>query len=134
MCGSCEKSYGLSSQLECSKCGRVIVIALRCIGAVVYLLVGTIITIKGVLPSSSSQQKCEDVETPLLEHGSFTTMDVASSSQVREEVENGNEDPRQPLIEGDENSENLSSHSDDEIEVTKQKLVSSLKVNLMNSN
>jgi len=92
------------------------------------LLVGTIITIKGVLPSTSSPQGHEDVETSLLEHDKITSLDVASSSQVREDVENGNQDPSQLEVEPEPNSLNSDTQKVEEIEVTKQKLVSSLKV------
>jgi len=94
------------------------------------LLVGTVITIKGVLPSSSSnQQTCEDVETPLLEPSSTPSMDVGSSSQAREEEVNGNQDPSQQIGEGQADLSSSSRNQMGDIEVTKQKLVSSLKVN-----
>lgn len=92
-------------------------------------MVGTIITIKGVLPSNSSEHGNEDAETPLLEHDNITSVDVASSSQVKEDVENGNRDPSQPTVETEPNSLNSNSQEVEDIEVTKLKLVSSLKVN-----
>lgn len=96
----------------------------------VYLLVGTIITIKGVLPSNGTQRGLEDVETPLLEPTTTTTsLDVGSSSQVKEEeVENGNKDSPQPLNEVVENPLGVPTNQTNDIEVTKLKLVSSLKV------
>lgn len=128
MCGSCKKSYGLSANFECSKCAHDIVIVLRFIGAVLYLLIGTIVTIKGVLPSSSSQQSRGDAETPLLERGNTTSMDVGGSRQAREELEHESIDSPQSNMEGDASSLNTSVDQTDDIEITKIKLVSSLKV------
>jgi len=92
-------------------------------------MIGTILTIKGVLPSNSSQQSYDDVETPLLEYDNTTSIDAASSSQVRKEVEDINQDLLKTTFEGDANLLNSSSQEQDEVEVTKQKLVSSWKVN-----
>lgn len=101
---------------------------LRFVGAVVYLLVGTTITIKGVLPSNATQRGHEDVETPLIEPTSTASIGVESSSQVKEEIENGNNDSAQLLSEVAENPLGIPATQTDDIEVTKLKLVSSLKV------
>jgi len=129
LCGGCKKSFGLSSNFECSKCGRDIVVVLRFIGALVYLLIGTIVIIKGVLPFDSSRQACEDAETPLHGHVIATSMDIASSSQAREEDESGNQDLSPTMHEGDRSSLISSTNQTDDIELTKLKLVSSWKVN-----
>lgn len=98
-----------------------------------YLLIGTVITIKGCLPSNSSQQGQNDVEAPLLEHDNTTYMDVGSSSHVRKEVEDRNLDTLPPIDERDANTLTSDSQEVDDVEVTKQKLVSSWKVNFTQS-
>lgn len=110
------------------KCGDTARVVVRLIGAVVYLLVGTIIAIKGVLPYRSSQPRHEDVETRLLESRETSRMDTRTSQQMEEENRKDNRSQEQQMDEEDSNPSNPSTQQTDEIEVTKIKLVTSLKV------
>jgi len=57
LCGSCQKSYGLSFRFQCFSCPRRFASLLTLLGLTLYLFVSSATTIRGTLPSPSSNQK-----------------------------------------------------------------------------
>eukprot|EP00210_Caulerpa_lentillifera_P004023 g3838.t1 len=130
LCGSCNSTYGFSSNFECLKCARAIVVILRFLGAIAYLLIGAIISIKGVLPSPSNQLNEQDKERPLLEPSSSTFLEGGIRNQTIKEIEAKNGDVISQQLECEENDEcsNQSVQQNAEIEVRKQNLVECWKI------
>eukprot|EP00210_Caulerpa_lentillifera_P004033 g3848.t1 len=130
LCGSCQKSYGLSSSFECFKCAHVIIVILRFLAGIVYLLVGTIITIKGVITSPSNQQTQQEEEGPLLEPSSSTYLEGQTNNQTMEEIQNGGSISQQTIYEENVEQSNLNARQNEDIEVKKQTLVNCWKITL----
>lgn len=100
---------------------------LTLIGITCYLLFGTSLTIKGVLPISFTQHTNEDVETPLLE-ANTSTLEVTSSNQPNEAIE-GNYNPLQ-IDDSQERTSpsNAKEQPKHEIELAKQNVIGAWKV------
>jgi len=84
LCGSCEKSYGLSSNLECLKCGFVLFSILRLVAIIVYLLVGTSLTIRATLPILSRRLFRQHAMTPLLAASSSALIEARATPREGE--------------------------------------------------
>eukprot|EP00210_Caulerpa_lentillifera_P004003 g3819.t1 len=132
LCGSCKSTYGISANFECLKCAQVIIVVLRFLGIIVYLLIATIITIKGVLPSpSTNQSTLADQRRPLFDPSSSTNLEGGIRNQILEEIKYENEDvvsQQQPLCEENVELFNPNAQLNVEIEVRKQKLVECWKI------
>eukprot|EP00210_Caulerpa_lentillifera_P004014 g3829.t1 len=130
LCGSCKSTYGSSSNFEYLKCVQIIIVILRFLGAIAYLLIGAIVTIKGVLPSPSNQLNKQNSESPLLEPSSSTLLEDGIRSQILEEIEheNGNDISQQIACEESVERSNPSAQLHVEIEEKKQKLVECWKI------
>eukprot|EP00210_Caulerpa_lentillifera_P003860 g3687.t1 len=87
LCGSCKKSYGLSSSFECIKCTDIILSIFMIVAITCYLLFGTSISISGTLPLDSSQDHMQDEETPLVEASNPLLGDDASNSETRPQTQ-----------------------------------------------
>eukprot|EP00210_Caulerpa_lentillifera_P003962 g3781.t1 len=87
LCGSCKKSYGLSSSFECIKCGDIILSLLMILAIICYLLFGTCISISGTFPIDSDQNSTQDEETSLLETHTPSIAEDASTSDTRAQNE-----------------------------------------------
>lgn len=99
---------------------------LTLIAMVCYLLFGTSITIKGVLPLDSKKPTNEDVETPLLESNT-STMEATSSTQAKETTEDNNAS-RSTIPPEERNASDDSRQEKDDIEVAKQRIIEAWKV------
>eukprot|EP00210_Caulerpa_lentillifera_P004019 g3834.t1 len=130
LCGSCNSTYGVSSNFECLKCAHIIVVILRFLGIIVYLLIGAIISIKGVLPSPSNQLNEQDDGSPLLEPSSSTLLEGGIRSRILEKIEdeNGNVISQQPACEESVDLSISNTPLNVEIEERKQKLVECWKI------
>lgn len=91
-----------------------------------YLLFGTSIIIKGVLPLSSTQFANEEVETPLLETG-VSIMEAGSSSQAMETIEENNAQ-QSSASHKETNTSNDSRQPTDDVEMAKQMAIEAWKV------
>lgn len=95
-----------------------------------YLLIGTSITIKGVLPFTSYPYAIEDDETPLVEEN-VVSMEATSSNQHEEVIE---QNTNITIIETSQeraSSPSTIEQQEDEIEIAKQKTIESWKVVLI---
>eukprot|EP00210_Caulerpa_lentillifera_P004022 g3837.t1 len=130
LCGSCNSTYGVSSNFECLKCAHVIIVILRFLAGIIYLLVGSIITIKGVTTTHSNHQTQQDDERPTLDPSSSTHLVDQASNQTIEEIENGSAISQQPICEENVAQSNSNAQQDEDIEVKKQTLVNCWKITL----
>lgn len=92
-----------------------------------YLLFGTSIIIKGVLPLTSTQHSIEDVETPLIE-ASTSTLEATSSSQPTEAIEESNNPSQTANSQETTNPLSAKEQLKHEIEIAKQNTIAALKV------
>jgi len=100
---------------------------LELIGMVCYLLFGTSMTIKGVLPLRPTQQSNEDVETPLLE-ANTSTLRATSSMQPREPIEETNDSLQLETSQEKANSPSAMEQLKHETEIAKQTIIEAWKV------
>eukprot|EP00210_Caulerpa_lentillifera_P003953 g3772.t1 len=126
LCGSCKKSYGLSSSFECVRCGLIILSLLKMIASVCYLLFGTSLTIKGILPLASRQQTNQNEETPLLE---ANAQPIESAGNNRTRAENGGAISLSQIeIVPEASTSSYATHQEEDIEIIKQHLTEAFKV------
>lgn len=97
------------------------------IAIICYLLLGSSITIKGVLPLRSTQNSYEFVETPLLE-ANIATLEATSSIQPRETIEETNDSLQIETSQERTSSPSAMEQLRHEIEIAKQKIIESWKV------
>eukprot|EP00210_Caulerpa_lentillifera_P004009 g3824.t1 len=111
-------------------CANAIIVILTFLGATAYLLIGAIISIKGVLPSPSNQLNEQDSESLLLELSSSALLKDGIKNQGLEEIkyENANVISQQPACEESVERSNPSAQLNVEIKEKKQKLVECWKI------
>eukprot|EP00210_Caulerpa_lentillifera_P003974 g3793.t1 len=128
LCGSCKKSYGSSSNFECTKCSHGIVSILTLLAMIFNLLVASSLTIKGVLPLASSRYTQDEGRVPLLEPIRTSSMGATSSSQINEAIVNRNIVPQSQGLDDQSNSLNVPNQQENEVESAKGRILEAWKI------